>query len=52
MKNKLSKIPPLNGTEAQKIDQIRNYYNRLIDELVRAMEEMEREIERMRKERK
>lgn len=52
MKTKLSKMPPLRGTPEEKTEQIRNYTNRLVEELIRAMEEQEREIERLRKERK
>lgn len=52
MKNKLSKMPPLKGTPEEKIEQIRNNYNRTIDEMARAMEDLEREIARLRKERK
>jgi hypothetical protein len=51
MKYKLSKVPPLQGNVEQKIETMRNYYNRLCDELIRVVEQQEKEIENLRKER-
>ena len=50
MKNKLSKIPPLKGTLQEQINQLRNHQNRLVDELQRALDAKDAEIERLRKE--
>lgn len=52
MKYKVTKIPPLSGTADQKLEQLRNHLNKTLDEVSRAMEELEREIERGRKERR
>ncbi len=48
MKFKLSKIPPLSGTTEQKLQQIRDNQNKTIDELTRALEAVQRELERLR----
>lgn len=50
MKTKLSKLPALKGTTQQQVEQLRNHYNRLIDELTRALDARDAEIERLRKE--
>lgn len=50
MKNKLSKVPPLRGTIQDQINQLRNHQNRIVDELIRALDAKDAEIERLRKE--
>ncbi len=50
MRGKLSKMPPLSGDAQQKCEQLRNYYNKLIDDLTRVLEAQEKELERLRKE--
>lgn len=50
MKFKLSKVPPLSGTTEQKLQRLRDNQNKTIDELTRALEVMQREIDRLRKE--
>lgn len=50
MKFKLSKVPPLSGTTEQKLQHLRDNQNKTIDELTRALEVMQREIDRLRKE--
>ena len=50
MNFKLSKMPPLSGTTEQKLRQIRDCQNKTVDELTRALEAQQREMERLRKE--
>ena len=50
MKFKLSKVPPLSGTTEQTLQRLRDNQNKTIDELTRALEVMQREIDRLRKE--
>lgn len=50
MKEKLSKMPPLGGSTEHRYNEIRGCFNRLIDELTRALEAQERELEHLRKE--
>lgn len=50
MKHKLSKIPVLRGSTQQQVDQLKNYMNTLVDELTRALDAKDAEIERLRKE--
>ena len=43
-------MPPLGGSTEHRCDEIRGCFNRLIDELTRALEAQERELEHLRKE--
>lgn len=50
MKNKLSKVPVLRGSTQQQVDQLKNHMNTLVDELTRALDAKDAEIERLKKE--
>lgn len=46
MKFKIPKCPPLAGSPAAQVEQMRDYYNRAIDELVRAIEDLEKRLDK------
>lgn len=50
MKNKLSKVPPLSGTVEQQLSQLRLHQNKLVEELTRALDAKDAEIDRLKKE--
>jgi hypothetical protein len=48
----IQKIPQLTGGPVQQAAQLREHINRVVDEINRALQEKDREIERLRKETK
>lgn len=50
MQHEINKCPPLNGTVEQKLEQLRTHQNRVVDELTKTIRELERELERIKKE--
>ena len=49
MKYKINKIPPLKGTQQEQMEEMRVRMNVMADEITRAMEALEREIEKAKK---
>lgn len=50
MQHEINKCPPLKGTVEQKLEQLRTHQNRVVDELTKTVSELERKLERMKKE--
>lgn len=50
MRYQIKKCPPLKGTADQKLEQLRAHQNQVVDELTRIIGELERELERIKKE--
>ena len=50
MTNKITKIPPLKGTPSEQMETLRKHVNMMADEILRILEEKDREIERLRQE--
>lgn len=46
----IQKIPQLVGTPAEQTAKLREHMNRVVDDVNRALQERDREIERLRKE--
>ena len=50
MINRITKIPPLRGTPQEQTEALRRHMNTMADEVLRMLEERDREIERLKKE--
>ena len=50
MKHKLSKIPPLEGSADRRCEALRAHSNRLVEELIKAFEAQDKELQQLRKE--
>ena len=50
MTNRITKIPPLRGTPQEQIEDLRRHVNTMADEVLRMLEERDREIERLKRE--
>lgn len=50
MQHEINKCPPLKGTVEQKLEQLRTHQNKVVDEMTKTIRELERELERIKKE--
>ena len=50
MTNKITKVPPLRGTSREQTEALRRHINTMADEILRMLEERDREVERLKKE--
>lgn len=50
MKHEINKCPPLKGSVEQKLEQLRDHQNRVVDELTKTISLLERDLERIKKE--